>query len=394
VRAVGTAEVGTTATTGRSGRWTAGWAVVCALALAVALGCAGLPFASRPIPLAEELAPEEVAAAEEMAVFLVHGLFPSEVAADCEANAHRFTWLAARHPSAEVVAAALIAAAGCAGDDPDAADGDLPVIVASRLGEPGEVRAAALEAAAVVVSDVPPHDPLVARLAALTSGGEPEVRYEAMEVLDGRPWSQEGHPAVAFLAVLHDNDWPYLVTEALRRLRFRAVGLTRPEPFVRICSVLAADRDPGIRGRAALALARLAPEDPAVRSLLTAMLDDPHGYTRSAAAEALADAGVAEAIHPMVARIDDSAKNTWDMLPFTRLDGTREVPHHVGSHFERVDDAFLRAIAALSEPMGEDAFVYREVNLRYRDLDIIAATRDAKKWYTANAPAIPGFDDQ
>jgi HEAT repeat protein len=372
-------------------RWRAA-AWVLGLGVPVVLGCAGLPFGAPPIPLAEELAPEETEAAHAMAVHLVHGRFPTEVAEDCDANADRFVWLAARHPDSEVVVAALVAAGGCSMDDPDAATGDLPRIVASRLGEPGEVRAAALVAAAAVIREVPEYDPLVARLAALTSGGSPEVRYEALQVLDGRAWSEEGQPAAAFLAVLHDNDWPYLVTEALRRLRFRAVGLTHPEPFVRICSVLAADHDPGIRGRAALALARLAPEDAEVRALLTSMLDDPHGFTRSAAAEALADAGVAEAIHPLVARLDDSAKNTWDMLPFTRLDGTREVPHHVGSHFERVDDAYLRAIVTLSAPMGEDAFVYREVNLRYRDLDIIAATRDAKKWYLANAERIPGWE--
>lgn len=358
--------------------------------VAVGLGCAGVPFWSRPIPLAEELAPEEVEAAHALAVHLVDGRFPSDVAEDCQANGERFTWLAARHPDPGVVGAALIAAGACAKGDPAAAEGDLPVVVASRLGEPGAVKAAAIGAAQSVIAEVPAHHPLVARLAALTSGGPPELRYEAMQVLDGRAWSDEGQVAVAFLAVLHDNDWPYLVTEGLRRLRYRAVGIEQPEPFVRICSVLAANRDPGIRGRAALALARLAPEDPQVRGLLLDMLDDPHGYTRAAAAEALADAGVTEAIHALIERIDDSAKSTWDMLPFTRLDGTREVPHHVGSHFERVDDAYLRAIVTLSAPMGEDAFTYREVNLRYRDLDIIAATRDARKWYAAHAEQIPG----
>jgi hypothetical protein len=354
------------------------------------VGCGGLPLWRAPIPLSNELDPAEIQAAEEMAVFLVHGHFPSDVAADCEANGDRFVWLGARHPDPTVVAAALLAAGGCADDLLEAAAADLPTIVAARLTDPEPVQPAALHAARSVVADVPPHHPLVARLGALTSGGRPEVRYEAMEVLDGRAWSQEGQPEVAFLAVLYDSDWPYLVTEALRRLRYRAVGVAHPDPFIEICSILAADRDPGIRGRSALALGRLAPDDPAVRSLLVSLLDDPHGYVRSSAAEALAEAGVTEAIHGLVSRLDDSANNTWDMLPFTRLDGTREVPHHVGSHFERVDDAYLRAIVALSAPMGDDAFVYRDVNLRYRDLDIIAATRDAKRWYAAHAEAIPG----
>ncbi|MEZ4236262.1 MAG: hypothetical protein R3F59_08900 [Myxococcota bacterium] len=77
------------------------------------------------------------------------------------------------------------------------------------------------------------------------------------------------------------------------------------------------------------------------------------------------------------------------MLPFEHLDGRREVPHHEGSYFKRVDDAYLRAIEALSVPLGDEAFTYREVNLRYVNLDIIAATRDAKKWYAAHVEQIP-----
>jgi hypothetical protein len=77
------------------------------------------------------------------------------------------------------------------------------------------------------------------------------------------------------------------------------------------------------------------------------------------------------------------------MLPVTRLDGTSETPHHTGSLFERVDDAVLRAIVTLSAPMGDDRFVYRDVNLRWLALDVVAATRDAKHWYEAHAAEIP-----
>ena len=285
-----------------------------------------------------------------------------------------------------MVAAALTAAAGCVAEV-DA--GDLARVATANLGEADPaVLLAALAASEAVIGDLPPTDPLIARLVARSTDPDPAVRYEVITVLDKRAWSQEPLVGVAFLAALRD-DAPWLVTEALRRLRYRAKGLSEPEPFVATCTLLAADRDPGIRGRSAQALARLAPEDPNVRELLLRMLDDPHGYTRSAVAEALGDIRYVPAIHSILPRIDDSAKNTWDMLPFTRLDGTREVPHHVGSHFERVDDAYLRALVLLSEPLGERAFAYREVNLRWRDLDIIAATRDAKKWYTEQQASIP-----
>lgn len=362
------------------------WAV--AAVVASGLACAGLPIPRDPVPLKNDLQGAEAEAARALAVDLVNGHFPSDVASACEEHADTFVWLAARHEDPIVVSAALTAAGGC----PEQVDrGDLVRVATDALGDADnpKVLLAAIRAAEVVIVDVPPTDPLIARLVARSTDPRPEVRYEVITVLDKRAWSQEPMIAVAFMGALHADEAPWLVTEALRRLRYRAKGLTDPTPFVTTCLMLSGDLDPGIRGRAAQALARLAPEDPNVQDTLMRMLDDPHGFTRSAVAEALGDMKYVPAIHAILPRLDDPAKNTWDMLPFTRMDGTREVPHHVGSHFERVDDAYLRALVQLSEPLGERAFVYREVNLRWRDLDIIAATRDAKKWYTEQQATIP-----
>ncbi|MEZ4236264.1 MAG: hypothetical protein R3F59_08910 [Myxococcota bacterium] len=104
------------------------------------LGCAGL--FEHPIPLQQEPTPEAIEAARALAAHVVDGRFPSTLAEDCEANGASFVWLAARAEDPEVIAAGLLAAAGCAGDD--AGSGDLPMVAAARLGEPGPVRIAAL----------------------------------------------------------------------------------------------------------------------------------------------------------------------------------------------------------------------------------------------------------
>ena len=94
-------------------------------------------------------------------------------------------------------------------------------------------------------------------------------------------------------------------------------------------------------------------------------------------------------MHALVEHLDDPARSTWDLLPFTRLDGTELVQHHTASIFERVDDAHLRAIVRLTEGFGEDRFVYRDVNLRYLNLDVVAATRDARRWYEEHRDLVP-----
>jgi hypothetical protein len=361
-------------------RW-AVWAVV-----GSGLACAGLPFEPDPVPLRTELAGPEAEAARALAVDLVNGRFPSDVASACSDHGPTFVWLAGRHERSAVVAASLFAAAGCVAEvDPT----DLAAVATRALESPDPmVLLSAFRAAEAVIVDLPPSDPLILALVGRTGDPNPVVVYEALTVLDKRVWTDEPLIAAAFLRAL-DADEAWLVTEALRRLRYRAKGLADPAPFVQTCLRLTGELDPGIRGRAALALARLAPEEPNVRDTLLRMLDDPHGFARSAAGEALGDMAYLPAIHAILPRIDDPSRNTWDMLKFTRLDGTSEVPHHVGSHFERVDDAWLRALVQLSEPLGDEAFVYREVNLRWRDLDIIAATRDAKKWYTEHQASIP-----
>ncbi|HHO52666.1 MAG TPA: hypothetical protein ENK18_17790 [Deltaproteobacteria bacterium] len=342
-----------------------------------------------PIPLEHDLEKGSALAAAALGERAVGDRFPSEVAQDCEAHAERFTWLAARHDEPEVITAALWAMIGCREQlhPPDARQ----VAIGRMRHDDPAVVGGALLLAAPLVPELEPGDALVQGVVdvAISEHGMP-LRIAALDVLDGRTWSLEPQVSIAFYDALMADTLPSLTAIALERLRFRGVGLTlidKPR-FRAAAMVLAGDIDPGIRGFAALALARLEPEDHEVQGRILGLLDDKHPYTRSAASDALADMGYREAIHELVRRLDDREPNIWRMLPWTRIDGERARLEFVGSRLERVDDAHLRALERLTADL-EEPFVYREINLRYKDLDILAATRDAQRWYEANGESIP-----
>ena len=373
-------------------RW--GGAAGLCLAVGFTLACAGLPF-PRALPLTTELVGEERDAAVALGDDLVGDRFseeltgaaPDAVATACTEHGRAFVWLAARDDRAPVRTAALRASAQCLAE---LDRGDLAVAARTglRSAEPAE-QAAAYALAGTLLPDEALESELLAEILAAMTAGRPEVRYEAMVAMDRRSWGDDPRAVEAYGSILRAPE-PWLVTEALRLVRFRASGRVAPTPLQEAARPLLADIDPGIRGRAALALARLSSDDPELPNVLVGLLDDSHAYTRSAASEALADLAFLPATHDLVARLDDQATNTWDLLPFQRLDGTSVVQHHVGSLFERTDDAFLRALVRLTEPLGEARFQYREVHPgKWRDLDILAAGRDAAKWYADHEQELP-----
>lgn len=361
------------------------WSWFAAALLALGLGCGGLSL-ERPLELRNDLEGSAALAAAALAGMEMEGRFPDAILAGCDEHAPRFVWLAARHDEPAVVRAALGGVGACAA----AADPvDARAVVAHHLASEDRATAgAAFAASAALVADAPPGDPLLEALVRAATGGAPAVRYEALLALDERAWAEEPAVVAAYAQALAAEE-PWLVTEALRIVRFRAAGLPDPGVLRTPALLLARDKDPGIRGRSALLLARLAPDDEEVRATVLALLDDPHPFARASASEALADMAYLPAVHGIVTRLDDPAKTTWDMLPFARLDGTELVQHHTASIFERVDDAHLRALVRLTEPLGDDRFVYRDVNLRYLNLDVVAATRDARRWYDEVRGRIP-----
>lgn len=358
------------------------------------LACGGL-FDAGP-PLAHELAGAERDAAVALGDDVADGRFPEaivgtdpeSVMAACAAHGPAFVWLAARDERPGVRAAAATATRGClaAVDHGDAA-------VAARIGTASAdapERAAAYALAGELLAEEPADADLLATIERAVREGPPADRYEALAALDRYGWGSDPEATAAMEAALRAEQ-PWLVTEALRRLRYRASGVSDPAGLAAACRALASDVDPGLRGRAALALARLTPDDPEVPGLLVGLLADPHPFTRSAAAEALGDLAYLPAAHDLVSIVDDQAPNTWDHLPFQRLDGSMVVQHHVGSLHERVDDAVLRALEAVTAGLPEASrFTYREVHPgKWRDLDILAAGRDAKKWYEAHGSELP-----
>lgn len=365
-----------------------------AAVVATGLACGGWPVGSS-LPLSVELTGEARDAAIAWGEQVADGRLPPEVvgadeaaiAERCAADGAAFVWLAARDERAEVRAAALRAVPPC-----------LPVVLradaiaAARTGLRAEDRAelaAAFALAGALLVEASAESKLVAEVVALTGAKDPAVRYDALLALDRWTWGEDPGARAAVIGAL-GAEQPWLVTEALEIVRFRASGVTETGPLRDALLPLLSDIDPGIRGRAALALARLLPEDPEVPGLLLAALADEHPYTRSAAAEAVGDVGHLPAAHALVAGLDDQRPNTWDMLPFERLDGTMVVQHHTGSVFERVDDAFLRSLQRVTAGLGEAGFVYREVHPgKWRDLDILAASRDARAWYEARRESLP-----
>lgn len=348
-----------------------------------------LPWEPAPIALLHDLDGSAALAAAALANQVHDRRFPTQVILDCESHATRFAWLAARAEEAPTIEASLRAMMSCRGQLSEA---DVLSVAAGQLfrsDDPG-VLAAALDLARPYITDLPVDAPVVAAVIDVAiRHRDMGTRIEALEVLDERVWSQERAVSDAFYEALMAEWKPSLTATALRCLTYRGAGLTAEDRgrYVVASMILASDIDPGIRGFSALALARIAPDDEEVRARVLGLLDDPHPYTRSAAAEALADMGYLPAAHELMTRLQDDERNVWRMLPFHRPNGQPDRLRFAGSHFERVDDAMLRALERLTEEL-EHPFVYREVSLRYKALDIVAATRDAQRWYAEHGDAL------
>lgn len=358
--------------------------VALVMVAAWSLGCSGLGLmmgVPTPSPALQAVVAGWAEAAGD-------GLLPDD-GFDCEAHGEALPWAVVEGPP-EVTAGALRALMTCE-VDPDA---KATAVEAGLRDERLPVVGAALEVADDHLATAGPRDRILhAVWQVLRDHPDKGVRFEALEALDRYAWGSDPNAAEVVLGALLDPS-PPVVSEVLDRARFRAAGIAQPGPWVATARfALRAHLDPGIRGRSALLLARLAPDDPGVRRDLRGLLHDDHPYTRSAAAEALGEIGDPAAVHRLMTLLDDEAPNGWLMLPFTGTSGRERRQVHTGSHLERVDDAALRALQAVTASMGDDGFAYREVQLRYLELDLIAARRDAREWYEAHLDSLPPDPD-
>jgi len=345
------------------------------------LACAGLPLAGVPAPDATVQAVIEEWPIED-------GRFAGDVV-DCPVHGAGLAWLAT-HEDPERARAGLLALGGCPADTvPHRADA---LVAALGREDPGVV-GAALAVAREGLAEAPPDDPVLDAVATvMLDHRDKGVRYEAVEALDAYPWAADPAMAERMLGALSDVA-PPVVSEVLSRAHARSAGLAEPLPWLATARfAMLAHLDPGIRGRAALLAARLAPLDAGVRRQLRELLEDKHPYTRSAAAKALADCGDVAAVHLLMGMVRDDEVNTWTMLPWTGTDDVLREQVHKGSHLGRVNDAVFRAIEELTSPM-DDGYSYRSVSLKYIDLDLISARRDAEKWYESHRDQLPAVED-
>jgi len=346
------------------------------------LACGGLPLPGASVPAP----PPEARAAVEALTVADAGF---EEAVDCAEHGDGLAWLAG-HADPLRARAGVLVLSRCPVD----ATAHRRLALAQALGrpEPGVV-GAALQGAAVDLAEADPDDPVLRAVAAvMLTHADKGVRFEALEVFDRYPWAADPWASEQMLAVVRDAA-PPVVSEWLERVHARSAGLEDPIPWLATARYATkAHLDPGIRGRAALLAARLAPDHPGVRRELRALLADKHPYARSAAAKALADAGDQGSIHLLVGLLGDKEPSTWKMLPWEATDGSTRRLVHKGSHFERVNDAVFRAIEELTSPM-DDGYRYRSVSLKYLELDLISAQREAERWYEEHGDALPSLDD-
>ncbi len=355
---------------------------VAGAALAVVLGCAGMPLTGPSVP---SPGPELEVEVKGWSDRLVDGALPDD-AVDCERHVVALPWLVATTDDPALGRAALEGMLPC---EVSVEHRQLALLAALSHPDRSFV-GAALELAGEHLAEAAVGDPVVQAVAETLVGHEDlGVRYEALEALDRYTWTADPLAAQAMLEALTD-DAPPVVSETLQRARFRAAGIQEVEAWVATARfAMRAHLDPGIRGRAALLLARLAPDHGGVGREVRGLLADEHPYARSAAAEAVAEMGDLAGVHALLPLVDDEAANGWLMLPWDATSGRKRRQLHVGSHLERVDDAALRALASLTEPMGDEGFTYREIHLKYLELDLISARRDAKAWYEAHLDALP-----
>ncbi|MEN0061390.1 MAG: HEAT repeat domain-containing protein [Myxococcota bacterium] len=308
---------------------------------------------------------------------------PSPPAIVCSTHQGWLTHLAATTDDPATAAAALTGLAECSTTwhEPD-----VRRALARWWSQPTPVLAKGLIAVAdPLVATSEPDDPVVRGMVRLASlHPELAVKLAALESLDRRAWGREPEVASAFIDAMLAVRQPVLTATVLHWLRFEASEVHfQVQPRLRAAATLALrDIDPGVRGRAALALARLAGDDPQILALVRERLADPHPFTRAAAAKALADLAQETLVHDLVPLLDDHAATTWRSRPFARLDGTTDRIRFVASPHERVDEAVLIGLQRLTADLARP-YVIRSIDPTYAELDLLSATRDAKAWYQA-----------
>ncbi|MBK7156776.1 MAG: HEAT repeat domain-containing protein [Sandaracinaceae bacterium] len=353
----------------------------------------GLPAPSALVVLSDA----ERARVPEVLAELRNGSFSRSVV--IRDNARVLLWLAETSTDPSVTTAALRGLLTTWTHSPRYAERmalvspEYATIVLRRMGDdhPG-VQAAAIKASIKCLLGESPHTGVAARLSELaTRHPSAAGRLEALEALWHSSVIVETPSHIAPFVAALDAPEPWLVSGSLFRLGAFGAGWPDQGTLRARLRELLAHVDPGVRGRAATALSTIVgPQDAdrdAVAQAILPLLRDAHAYPRSAAATALAWLDYRPAVPELVALLDDSASNVYDLRDFTLLDGTPGLSHHDGSPWSRVDDAALRALQSFSSRLGT-RFTF-DVQHERVDTDLAAAGSVARAWYQGVRSELP-----
>ncbi len=212
----------------------------------------------------------------------------------------------------------------------------------------------------------------------------PAARRRALRAL-ARVSSYADDPEIAdTLHAALSDDAAVVVTTALFLLRDQAYRVPARGRFVEATTRLLAHADPGVRGRAALVLAGMARaegQEGAASEAIEPLLGDPHGFTRAAAATAVARLGQVRFLPTLVRMLDDHAEARYELGGWTTLLGEPGVIVHLGSPWSRVDDAALSAIAFLAGSERTAPLARGVVDPADVDGSLRAEAARAREWF-------------
>jgi hypothetical protein len=370
-----------------------------ATAAAQAPASAAAPAAPKRVATKLELSADDQQRARDLAGSVKGNVFPGPATARNPDNLPLFIWLAATHPSDNVVAAALQALPRAARSD---VDDDYRLLVKTYLGsKSAPLVGAALAAARPLLSATPPHEEtLAAVLKAARDHELPQARLLAVRLLNSvkafqLPKPQPGDTKERVIEALADaaeDPVEYVAAGALMRLGGAAYpDMPRRDALFALAKKQAVHADAAVRGRALQLAGRLAksPEEKAAAGVLAEeRLADADPFVRSLAAETVAQVGRLAALPKVVALVEDTKENVHRRAGVTALTGEPLPIAHDGSPGRRVDDAALLALQKLTAGQGAKAFKPGTIRANELAADLPKAAAAAKAWFATHGKAL------
>jgi len=270
-------------------------------------------------------------------------------------HAPLFLYLADTEKRADVVLAALQALTIAYTSVPNhktrvQAEEDYARVVAARLSsQDPKILERAIEASSHAVSGQKPSREVIDALVKIASShDDAAIRAEAIDRLRLiRGFWDDPRVAAALLKALHHRE-PFVISRALFGLRPRAAQLPDKEKFLERGLELLEHPDPGVRGRAAEFVGRLAMGKDELAEKLEPMLKDENPYVRSAAATGLSYLGTPSSIHAIAKLLGDKAENKYELCCYRTPMGRSVKVQHDGSAWGQVRDAAVHALERLS----------------------------------------------